>query len=139
VRNLAVTVIDRLVLVVHGAEDPTPVEWDAYLELVAHHGIEKTMQLTYTAGGEPTSAQRRRLSVLLDGRAVPVAVVSPSVRVRGTVTALSWLNRKTRAFSPSELPEALAYLEIPPTRGGLIAAELHKLQTELREGAQCDP
>ena len=92
------------------------------------------MQLICTDGGEPSASQRRVLNELLEGRTVPVAVVSSSVRVRGTVTALSWFNRKIRAFPPTALREAVAYLEIPASRTDLIARELEQLRTELGRG-----
>jgi hypothetical protein len=86
------------------------------------------MQLVCTDGGGPTAAQGRRLNDLLDGRTVPVAIVSSSARVRGTVTALSWFNRRIKAFSPSALHDAIAYLEIPVSREELIEREVDKLR-----------
>jgi len=38
---------------------------------------------------------------LLAGRSVPVAVMSSSLAIRAGVTALSWFNRKFRAFPPA--------------------------------------
>jgi hypothetical protein len=133
-KNVAIKVIDRLFLVVYGAANPTDEEWDEYLDLVKRHGVERTMQLIFTEGGEPSAPQRRVLNELLGGRTVPVAVVSGSVRVRGTVTALSWFNRKIRAFPPSALRDAVAYLEIPVSRTELIEREMRKLRLELGQG-----
>ena len=133
-KNVAIKVIDRLFLVVYGTADPSDEEWDAYLGLVKHHGIDRTMQLICTDGGEPSAPQRKVLNEVLGGRPVPVAVVSSSVRVRGTVTALSWFNRKIRAFPPTALREAIAYLEIPASRIDLIERELEKLRLELGQG-----
>jgi hypothetical protein len=133
-KNVAIKVIDRLFLVVYGTTDPTDEEWDAYLELVKRHGIDRTMQLIFTEGGEPSAPQRRKLNELLGGHPVPVAVVSGSVRVRGTVTALSWFNRKIRAFPPSAMGDAIAYLEIPASRTDLIEREVRQLQAELGQG-----
>ena len=130
-KNVAIKVIDRLFLVVYGTADPTDEEWDAYLGLVKHHGIDRTMQLICTDGGEPSTQQRKVLNEVLGGRPVPVAVVSSSVRVRGTVTALSWFNRKIRAFPPWALKDALAYLEIPATRQRLIDRVVGELRAEL--------
>ena len=135
-KNVAIKVIDRLFLVVYGAANPTDEEWDEYLDLVKRHGIERTMQLIFTDGGEPSAPQRRVLNELLGGRTVPVAVVSGSVRVRGTVTALSWFNRKIRAFPPSALRDALAYLEIPVSRTELIEREMRRLRLELGQGVR---
>ncbi len=57
-KNMAVKVIDRLFIVAYGTASPTPGEWAGYLDLVAHHGVDRTAQLIWTAGGEPTPAQR---------------------------------------------------------------------------------
>jgi hypothetical protein len=130
-KNMAITVIDRLFIVVYGATNPTDEEWRDYLALVERHGIDRTMQLIATDGGGPTSVQRRVLNEILDGRAVPVAVISGNTRIRGTVTALSWFNRRIKAFPPTGLRDALAYLEIPASRTELIMREMTRLRHEL--------
>ncbi len=132
-RNIAIKVVDRLFIVVYGARNPSDDEWQDYLDLVEAQGIDRTMQLIFSDGGEPTSTQRRLLNELLGGRPVPVAVVSASARVRGTVTALSWFNRRIRAFPPSGLRDALEYLEIPLSRIELIEREVTLLREELTQ------
>jgi hypothetical protein len=140
VKNLAYKVtVDRVVLVAYGTAEPSDEEWTGYLDVIEREGIDGTVQIIVTDGGEPTPAQRRRLNELLAGRTVPVAVVSGSGRVRGTVTALSWFNWKIKAFPPSGLRDAIAYLEIPSARADLIATELGKLQTEVHRGARSNP
>jgi hypothetical protein len=118
-KRMAYSVTDRLFIVVYGAEPPTDMEWAAYLAVVERHGVDWTMQLIWTDGGGPTTPQRRSLNHLLDGRVVPVAVLSDSARVRGIATALSWFNRRIRAFKAKDLPGALAFLEIPSSRNEL--------------------
>ena len=130
-KNMAVKVVDRLFIVAYGTVSPTPEEWADYLDLVAHHGVERTAQLIWTEGGEPTPAQRDELNRLLAGREVPVAVVTGSARVLLTITALSWFNRRIRAFRPSGLRDAVAYLEIHASRTELIERELGKLRDEV--------
>ena len=88
------------------------------------------MQLVATKGGGPTSTQRKYLNDLLAGRHVPVAVMSSSTAVRGVVTALSWFNRKIKAFPPEGLADALTYLEIPNPIA-FIRHEMAKLRTSL--------
>ncbi len=112
-KNMAVTVIDRLFLVVYGSAGPTDEEWVDYLALFEHHGVERIVQLIWTEGGEPTSAQRDKLGRVLARRPVPVAVVTGNARVRMTVTVLSWFNRRIRVFRPSDLRDAIAYLGAP--------------------------
>jgi hypothetical protein len=131
-KNMAFKVVDRLFIVVYGTGDPTDDEWRHYLKVVEQHGIDRTMQLVFTEGGRPTSSQSGYLNDrVLKGRTVPVAVLSASAGVRARVTALSWFNRKIRAFSPSAIRDALAYLEIPASRTELIGRELDKLRDEL--------
>jgi hypothetical protein len=130
-QHMVITVIDRLFIVVYGTEDPSDDEWRAYLDLLKRHGIGQTRQLICTDGGEPNATQRRQLNDLLAGRPLPVAVISTSSRVRATVEALSWFNRKIRPFLPAELHEALEYLEVPQNRTDLIEREIRTLRLSL--------
>ena len=130
-KNMAFKVVDRLFIVVYGAANPTDEEWVNYLKIVERHGIDRTMQLILTDGGGPSSTQRKYLNELLAGRTVPVAILTGSTTIRGTVTALSWFNRKIRAFPPTGLRDAIAYLEIPATRTELIEREMEKLRLAL--------
>jgi hypothetical protein len=130
-KTMAVKVIDRLFLVVFGAAAPTDEEWSDYLALVERHGIDKTMQITWSEGGGPTPTQRRALENLLDGRAVPVAVLTSSLMVRVTVTALSLFNRRIKAFPPNGLGDAMFFLEIPGSRRETIQGALRDLRSQL--------
>jgi hypothetical protein len=130
-KNMAFKVVDRLFIVVYGAGDPTDEEWRDYLKVVEQHGIDRTMQLVFTEGGRPNSSQSGYLTGLLKGRTVPVAVLSASAGVRARVTAMSWFNRKIRAFAPSAIRDAIAYLEIPASRTDLIVREIDKLRLEI--------
>ena len=130
-RSLAIQVVDRLFIVAYGATRPTDAEWSSYLDLAQRHGIDQTQQIIFTEGGAPTSAQRRQLAALLNGRAVPVAVLSSSARVRVTVAALSFFNSQIKAFPASALPDALDFLDVPASRADLIAGTLQKLRAEL--------
>jgi hypothetical protein len=102
--------------------------------LVARQGVAQTSQLVWTDGGLPTREQRRALEQLVAGCKVPTAVVSPVIRVRGTVAALSWFNARVQAFPPTSLREAIAFLEVPASRVELIECELGKLRLELEDG-----
>jgi hypothetical protein len=128
---MVISVIDQLFLVVYGTEDPSDDEWRGYLDLMKRHGIERTRQLICTEGGAPSATQRRDLNDLLNGRALPVAVMSSSSRVRGMVAALSWFNRKIRSFPPEGLRDALEHLEVPTSRTDLIDREIRGLRRSL--------
>jgi hypothetical protein len=98
--NMAFKMVDRVFIVAHGAEDPSDEEWSGYLGAVEHHGIDRTMQLVFTEGRGPTPSLTAGLNDLLAGRTMPVAVFSASAGVRARVTAMSWFNRKFKAFAP---------------------------------------
>ena len=132
-KHMAYKVIDRLFLVVLSNAEPTDEEWTDYLAAVERHGIDRTMQLIATDGGYPSSGQRRVLDDALAGRNVPVAVVTGRTGVRTVVTAMSWFNRKIRAFPPSGFRDAIAYLEIPASRTELIENEMELLKRELED------
>lgn len=132
---MAWKVIDRLVIVVLGTEEPTDAEWEDYLRAVERHGIDRTMQLVVTEGGGPNAMQRRYLSSLLARRSVPVAVVSGSVTIRAVVTAMSWFNHRIRGFPPTSLRDAIAYLAIPASRTELIEREVAAMRLLLGRGA----
>jgi hypothetical protein len=129
--TMATTVTDRLVIVAFGTTDPSDEEWTEFLKLVTRQGIERTVYLIVTAGGVPTSSQRRQIRERLDRRTVPVVVLSKSAWVRWRVKAFSWLHRKVKAFAPTELDSALAFLGIPTRRTELIAGELARLRRRL--------
>ena len=130
-KSMAIQVIDRLFLVAYGKEAPADEEWAQYLDLVRHHGVERTMQLILTDGGEPSARQRAQLNELIGDHVVPVAVVTASARVRVAVVTLSWFNRHVRVFPPSALRDAIAYLEIPASRVELIERELRQLRADV--------
>jgi len=133
-RTIAYKVLDRLFLLVLRTEEPTDEEWTTYLGVVEAHGIDRTQQLIVTEGGVPTRTQRRYLSERLARRNVPVAVITGNTAVRSIVTAMSWFNRKIRAFPPSGFRDAIAYLQIPASRTELIEREMAKLKAELEDG-----
>lgn len=130
-KTMAWKVIDRLFVVVYGESDPTDDEWVSFLKDIERHGIDRTMHLTVTTGGGPNETQRRYLNELLDGRPVPVAVLTNSTAIRGMITALSLFNRKIAAFPPNGLRDALAFLEIPARRTELIEHTIQELRGKL--------
>jgi hypothetical protein len=129
--NMAIKVIDRLLIVVFGILDPTDVDWQRFLKLVECHGIVKTQHLIYTDGGAPSAEQHRKLRVLIAGRVVPTAVVCDSFRVRAGLAALSLFNSSVKPFPPSGLADALRFLEVPMSRFDLVTRELQKLRAEV--------
>jgi hypothetical protein len=111
-KNMAVQRVEHCFVVVFGTEDPTNREWLDYLTMVERVGLDRYVQLVFTAGGAPTWFHRRYLAQVMDGRVVPVAVISTSRRVRLVVSAMAMLNRGIRVFGPRQLPAAYNYLHL---------------------------
>src|SRR5262249_50196185 len=105
------------------ATAPRPIrdeEWDLYLDALADDFAEFGDALAvfqYSPKVGPSAAQRQRLTSRLKtemSKTTHVAHVTESMIVRGVVTAINWIVRSsiaTRAFSPSEVREALQYLK----------------------------
>jgi hypothetical protein len=131
---MRVKVVDGLFLVAHGAGAPTDAEWAGFLGLVHRSGIERTQMLGFTEGGGPTRAQIDELDAVLLGR-VPIAVISPSLRVRMRLAPLSWWDRpRVRAFGPAQLSAALAHLDVPAIRKAFVERELERLRADAGRG-----
>jgi hypothetical protein len=126
--SMAFDIIDRLVIVVYGRSAPTSGDWDAFLRFVRDTGIDRTTHLVYSDGGRPSAAQSAQLSDLIDGREVPRAILTDSPRIRVAARIAGLLARRIRAFSPSGLRDALAYLEVPASRIEVIGPKLDELR-----------
>jgi hypothetical protein len=120
--NATAKLCGRVGVALNNAVSPGVEEWDAYLAMAsegmkAAGGVARFKQLIVTDGGGPNAAQRKAVMELAsrygDPAAMKIAVVSNSVGVRGIVTAFNWLGAPLRAFSPTQLGEAFAYLNVP--------------------------
>lgn len=107
----------RLLVVYHGRQTPTMVEWDDYLSICCQI-VEAEGQvriLIYTDGGGPDLLQRRRLAGVIErvGSAVArTAIITDVWAVRQIVTMISWFNPEIRAFVGSDVTCAMDYLEL---------------------------
>jgi hypothetical protein len=121
---------------VHTAEKPTDVEWDAML---AHFRAKRAERvIVFTDGGGPSTLQRGRLNDALEGSVVKTAIVSSSQVIRGIVTALSWFNPGIRSFSPHQASLAMSYLGLPATEHERLMQHVLKLSRELQaSGLRC--
>jgi hypothetical protein len=102
-----------VVLAVHNFNAPSDDEWEQYCSNIARHvADDQTVGIAFTDGGGPNSAQRDRVRAELRERTPRSAVISRSLIVRGVVTALSWFNPLTAAFSPEQVNDAFEFAGI---------------------------
>jgi len=121
-RNMVFTTFGRFTVVAHTKKPPSEEEWHDYI--MTHKAyFERGMSMRFvifTEGGAPTATQRQKMTDIVAEWArsnpdcIRSAIVTRSSLVRGVVTAISWFLPIARAFSPENVEQAFAYLEIPP-------------------------
>ncbi len=79
---------EGLIILVHGADPPTDLEWALYVREFLKHNPRGLRNLVYTDGGAPSGAQRKQVNDFLKGQPSPAVVVTGSYMVRGVVNAL---------------------------------------------------
>lgn len=131
----------HLMLVLHTTRDPSASEWVEYerelrrLQQLHPHDMEqRVLTLIISDGGSPNTEQRSRFqNELFGGRPAKVALLTNALSnpvKRGIVRALTWMNTGFRAFEPTDLEGALAYLGQPDLLED-VWSELCALQTRL--------
>lgn len=116
---MSITMVHRFLndvfVLVHGRRSPFDTEWDLYLSELRQHAdrLDCVKTLVMTDGGGPDGAQRQRLNNILRGRPTLAAVITSSFVARAVVGTLAAFNPRIRAFSPSDVGFALAYLHVP--------------------------
>jgi hypothetical protein len=104
-------------VVVHTTASPTDAEWQLYLDDFERWQHSLIGYLIFTSGGAPNSHQRRQLrdQIAAHGRPlIRTAVVSDSLLVRGTVSAINLFYGHIRSFRPDATDAALTHI------GGLL-------------------
>jgi len=102
----------RLAVAVHGASDPSNLEWAGYLrDTLAQPDISRMRVLVVSHGGGPNGQQRKSL---MDGllRPAPTAYLSNKWVARSLINTMSWFNPQLRAFGLGEDSAAFQFLQL---------------------------
>jgi uncharacterized protein involved in exopolysaccharide biosynthesis len=125
--------IDDFQLCVFSAKSPSNEDWDAMSEtffVKPRRGV-----LGYTLGGAPNALQRKKVRDLHNRSGSvqpPSAILTTSMIARAAVTALNlFLDNKFRAYPPSEINEALLFLQTPKEIHAPMKIALDELSQEL--------
>jgi hypothetical protein len=129
-KSVAWRQVGRLFVVVHSETSPTDVEWDAQIRTFTA-GRGPIRILVHTEGGAPNAAQRGRLTALLKGRDLAVAVLTNSALARAAGVALRWIRPQLRLFAPSEIERALDYVGSAGQERADVRAALDDLKAKL--------
>jgi len=142
----------------HGVDPPDDETWDRMVEasVELYHTYQFGRMLATSKGGAPTSSQRHRFDLrvrevvkktgvlrarvaLMSDSAFARAVISISTLFEEGWHALATRGQRNvtegsgmyRAFSPSELPQAIAWLQVEPGKEVVILRELERLKKEV--------
>lgn len=154
--SLGFSIVHDVLVIAHGKNPPTDADWDNLVSasVQIYHRTQNTRALATSDGGTPTTAQRhhfdRRVRDEIIAKYGPprgrMAVLSDSGFTRAVVGASAllaenWFTRLLgtgsppqlyRAFKPTELALAIAWLEVPPGHASAIERELARLRSEVR-------
>lgn len=126
-------VVGDILIAVHTADPPTDAEWAEYLAagrpLLARPGMSS---IAFTDGGGPNFSQRRDAQKALQGRHIPVAVVTDHAFVRFIAAALSAFNREVRIFPPDRVDDALLHVRAGAKERKAVIRSAEKLRAQLR-------
>ncbi len=122
---------EQWVLLAHGADAPTPGEWEqyvAYLKNASEDENTHSLLVLSPEGVGPDSVQRKMIA----GIDLRTAVLTPSRLARGIATALSWFGVNIKAFTPVQYEEACDYLDVKSDQDQLeLLQRLASMRLEL--------
>jgi hypothetical protein len=114
--------------------------WDRFIAELAQKRADTRGVLVLTTGAGPSPSQRAALrKVIGEGASVPAAILENSRLSRGITSALNLLlppEARPRVFSPDQLDEALAYLQVPSPSRPEVRNAMVELQRELGMAVQ---
>lgn len=112
-----------LTFVLHTAATPPVGEWAAFeAELRRAKGangadLDRLRVLVVSDGGAPNTEQRHSVqNDIYEGRSVKTALLTNSLAnpiKRGIARAFTWMNQGFKVCDPTDLPSALAHLDLP--------------------------
>ena len=109
---------DGVIGLVHGEAEPDDESWEGHHRLIFETmGPERFSEIGYfviTAGGAPTTKQRRMGNRAVKGRKMTRSIVTDSFVVRQLVTSWSWFAPGLTAYNPNQMRAALLNVGIRP-------------------------
>ena len=125
---------ERFVLVWHGAESPSQVEWDDAVQVVARQTSRPLRVMVFTEGGGPSISQQQQLLQAVKGKSPLVAVLSNHVGVRFVASSLALFMRQIRTFRTEEISLASEHLGLDSTerKAAVTFAEEQRSQAPLK-------
>lgn len=134
-KNLSISLVGTLLVVVHTKQNPSEMEAQSTFPIF-QESIKKYPTLraiVFTEGGAPSPAQRNALREVMRGHDLPVAVLSAALIARFVNASISLFHRSLRSYAPNEYPQACEYLRIYGQEKFQLEAALQAVQREFGE------
>lgn len=112
--TMIVRTCGRLFVVWKSEAPPTDLQFNALLQAIKSLDLTTARGLVLTDGGAPNAAQREAFAKLIEGKQLPIAVVSDDVGVRFVASLLAMVTKRIRSFSTKDLTAAFLYLALTP-------------------------
>jgi hypothetical protein len=135
-KSLAFGKIGGCIVFVGGKRPYDDGEWEAYVKFIKGEFIpgSKPICLVHADSAGPTAEQRQIVNEVIGPvkKEVKAAVMTSSQIARGIVTAMSWMYPVYRAFSPSQVDEAIAFLGVAEPSVPAVKQLLADLKIEVQ-------
>jgi hypothetical protein len=125
----------RLTVVVHGAENPSNLEWQRMLTDETSRGpTENGRTLIVSYGGGPDGRQRELLGRQIIRRPAPTCIMTKSALVRAITSALLFFNRNMKVVGLEEREAAYEFLSLSAQEREAADRVRKELEAELGLG-----
>ena len=130
--TLRFDIVDHVLLIVHADMPPDDSDWSR-LVTVRNANRDKLRSNLVIAPPRASinSAQRNDVAAFMKLTGVNVAVVTESALIRGVARAVGFLGVQVKAFEPADLPRALDYLQVLPSRQADMTRRIDALKAQL--------
>ncbi len=130
--SLRFDILGHVLLVVHADMVPDAGDWSR-LAVVRDANRDKLRGTLVIAPPRAsiTASQRADVAQYMKETGSSTAVVTDSALIRGVARAVGFLGVPVRAFAPAELPSALNFLVVPPSRHAELIRRVDALKAQL--------
>lgn len=128
-------VLRGILVGVHSTEAPSDSDWDAWNAFAVANAKDYRAILVFTDGAGPNGVQRAKTAKVQELMPLPTAIVTASALARGIVTALAWMGKNIRAFSPEQVHEAFGYLSVPAATQADLMRDVASLRVRIAGGS----
>lgn len=125
---------ERVLVSYAGPNATQPDVWEPYLALMEAKISSSLRFLVFQEGSMPSVRDQQRLGALSRPHSPRVALVSTSLSLRFAVSAFSLINKRIKFFTPDELPQAFAHLDLRPWEQPAVLACVERLKAKVSGG-----